>query len=164
MKRNQIPPILLITVPLLMISPFLARLAGTEDLGTFLFQYVFNPAWICFPVVLVLNLFYALLIRWEPVVLAQWGLQIKLFLIPFYAFTVFFGMVVPLAIVFLFILDALLMVVTSVYGLRALVRARKDGVFGNAVFLILSICHFCFVADVIGALVLHRKLKQGKNQ
>ena len=78
-------------------------------------------------------------------------------LIPFYLFTVIFCIGVPLGILFLVPIDALLMVFTSAYGLRALVRAGKAQQIGRGMFLILFLCHFCFVSDVIAAFILKRR-------
>ena len=159
MKWRNIPPILLIAVPWLIMLPILCQSLVPYETGGFLNSFILLPALVCFPVLLILNLFCALLVRWDTAELALWNYRIKLYLIPFYLFTVIFCIGVPLGILFLVPIDALLMVSTSTYGLRALIRARKEQQFGKGMFLILFLCHFCFVADVIAAFALHRKLK-----
>lgn len=157
MKRKHIPPVLLIADPWLIMLPILCQSLVPYETGGFLNNFIVLPSLVCFPVLLILNLFWALLVRWDTDELALWNLRIKLYLIPFYLFTVIFCIGVPLGILFLVPIDALLMVFTSAYGLRALVRARKEQQLGKGMFLILFLCHFCFVADVIAAFILKRR-------
>lgn len=159
MKRKYIPPVLLIVIAYLLIVPFLGMFVFTHDAVMLLFQYVYNPAIICFLFALIWNLLWPLLTQWDTQEITRWNLRIKLVLIPFYGFTVFFGIGVPLAIAFLFLIDAVLMLTTSVYGLKALAQAKKEGRLGKWMFFILFLCHLCFAADVVAAWVLHRKLR-----
>lgn len=159
MKWKHTPPVLLIAGPWLIMLPILCQSLVPYEIGELLNHFLLIPALVCFPIFLILNLVWALLVHWDAGELALWNLRIKLYLIPFYLFTVIFCIGVPLGILFLVPIDALLMVFTSAYGLRALVQARKAQQIGNGMFLTLFLCHFCFVADVIAASVLHRKLK-----
>ena len=159
MKWKYTPPVLLIAVPWMIMLPILCQSFVPHEIGEFLNQFLLVPALVCFPIFLILNLVWALVVHWNTEELALWNLRVKMYLIPFYLFTVIFCIGVPLGILFLVPIDALLMVFTSAYGLRALVRARKAEQIGTGMFLILFLCHFCFVADVVAAFVLRRKLK-----
>lgn len=159
MKWKYLPPMLLIILSYLVISPFLGMYIFTHDFGMLLFEHIFNPALIVFLAVLILNPFWALLTPWESAELARWNLLLKVLLIPFYVFTFVFGIGVPLAIVFLFLIDAILMVTTSTYGLRATVQAKKEGRISKAMCIILFLCHFFFIADVGAAFVLKQRIK-----
>jgi hypothetical protein len=152
-------PISLLVIPWLLILPFFGMLIFTHEFVMSLFQYIYNPVLVLFPAVLILNLGCALFGRLDSGTLILWNLRIKLWLIPVYLFILFFAIFIPIAIPFLFLFDALLLLVSSCYGLRALVRARKAEQIGKGKFLILFLCHFCFVADVVAAYVLQRKLK-----
>ena len=159
MKFKSIVPISLLVIPLLMILPFFGMLIFTHEFVMYLFQYIYNPVLVLFPAVLILNLGWSLFGRLDCSTLTLWNLRIKLWLIPVYLFILFFAIFVPIAIPFLFLFDALLLVISSCYGLRALVRARKSELIGKGMFLILFLCHFFFMADVVAAFVLQRKLK-----
>lgn len=157
-KWKYIPPVLLILIPWLMILPFLCSFAQLEKLTQCLFEYSTTPVYAAFPVVLALNVLCAFFAPWNTEELALWNLRIKFWLIPVYLFVVFFAIGVPLAVLFLFAFDALLLLVSSGYGLRALVRAKKETQISNTAFWLLFLCHFCFVADVIAAFILKRKI------
>ena len=159
MKFKSILPISLLVIPWLLILPFFGMLIFTHEFVMSLFQYIYNPILVLFPAVLILNLGWALFGRLDSGTLTLWNLRIKLWLIPVYLFILFFAIFVPIAIPFLFLFDALLLLVSSCYGLRALVQARKGQQIGTGIFLILFLCHFCFVADVVAAFVLRQKLK-----
>ncbi len=157
MKWKCIPPVLMMLVPWLMILPFLCSFAQFEHLTQWLFEYSTTPVYAAFPVVLALNVLCAFFAPWDTEELALWNLRIKLWLIPVYLFVLVFAVGVPLAVPLLFIFDALLLLVSSGYGFRALVRAKKKTQISNTVFWLLFLCHFCFVADVIAAFILKRK-------
>lgn len=159
MKWKYSPPVLLILIPWLMILPFLCSFAQLEQLSQWLFEYSTTPVYAAFPVVLVMNVLCAFFVSWDTEELALWNRRIKLWLIPVYLFVLVFAVGVPLAVLSLFAFDALLLLVSSGYGLRALVRAKKETQINNTVFWLLCLCHFCFVADVIAAFILKRKIK-----
>ena len=108
---------------------------------------------------MALNVLCAYFLPQETEDLARWNLWIKLFLIPVYLFVAFFAMGVPLAVPFLVLFDALLLLTSSGYGFRAVVRAEKEEQISKTLCFLLFLCHFCFVLDVVAAFVLQRKLK-----
>lgn len=180
MKRKNIIPISIILIPYLIIAPILwGMLTGllfpdpqaldaqlleipTQNptlWETIIANYIPVNLFILFPISLILNVVCAFFFRWDTAALAKWNLRIKLCLIPFYLFAFVFSIGVPLAIIFIVIFEVLLLLSTSCYGFRAAFRARKDEKIGDGMFVLLSLCHFCFVADVGAALILHRKLR-----
>ena len=159
MKKRNIPAILLIIFPWLLILPFLGQLVFTHGIVMSLFQYIYNPVLVLFPLVLILNLGQALFGRLDAETLSLWNLRIKLWLIPVYLFILVFAIGVPVAIPLFFIFDALLLAVSSCYGLRSLVRLKKDGQLENGTFLLLFACHFIFILDVVAAILLRKKTK-----
>lgn len=167
MKWKNVPPILLILWPYLIILSFLFP---NEDMLTlFLNIYLL----LTFPVYL-LNILYTCTYKAEDALthLAIWNMIIKLAHIPFYGLVFLLGacmmltmvvpalaLVAPLAALLLMIVDLLLMLTSSAYGIRVLIRARKLHLISEGFLLIHLICHFCFVADVISAFIMRRKLK-----
>ena len=159
MNKRNIPAILLIIFPWLLILPFLGQLVFTHGFVMSLFQYIYNPVLVLFPLVLILNLGQALFGRLDAETLGLWNLRIKLWLIPVYLFILVFAIGVPVAIPLFFIFDALLLAVSSCYGLRSLVRLKKDGQLENGTFVLLFACHFIFIFDVVAAILLRKKTK-----
>ena len=159
MKKRNIPAILLIIFPWLLILPFLGQLVFTHRIVMSMFQYIYNPILVLFPLVLILNLGRALFGRLDAETLSLWNLRIKLWLIPVYLFILVFAIGVPVAIPLFFIFDALLLAVSSCYGLRSLVRLKKDGQLENGTFVLLFACHFIFILDVVAAILLRKKTK-----
>lgn len=159
MKWKKVPPVLLIVIPWLMVLFLICNLIRFDEAAMRLFTYTIIPVFAAFPVVVALNVLCAYFLPQETEDLAQWNLRIKLFLIPVYLFVAFFAIGVPLAIPFLFLFDALLLLTSSGYGFRAAVRAEKEGQISKPLCFLLFLCHFCFVADVVAAFVLQRKLK-----
>lgn len=150
---------LLSSDPRVLDTLLLEVLSGKPTLwDTITAHYIPVTLFILFPISLILNVVWALFLRWDTAELARWNLRIKLWLIPFYLFIFIFAIGVPLAVPLLFLFDGLLMIVSSCYGFRTAVRSRKEGRFGDGLFLILFLGHFFFVADVIAAFVLKRKI------
>ena len=95
-----------------------------------------------------------------PGLLAKWGLAVKLAHIPFYVAVFLLVMLaVPLSAPFFFLLDVMTLCAGSGFGIAAVLRARKEGLLSNGWTLIHIALHFCFVADVISAFLLSRKIK-----
>lgn len=159
MRWKKVPPVLLIVIPWLMVLFFICNLIRFDEAAMRLITYTITPVFAAFPVVVALNVLCAYFLPQETEDLARWNLRIKLFLIPVYLFVAFFAIGVPLAIPFLFLFDALLLLTSSGYGFRAVVRAEKEGQVSRTLCFLLFLCHFCFVADVVAAFVLQRKLK-----
>ena len=165
MKWKNIPPISLIAIPYMVIAPILSgilmapQIVNTQPWEMIAAHYIPVTLFILFPLSLILNVVWALFLRWDTPQLAGWNLRIKLWLIPVYLFVLVFAIGVPLAIPFLFVFDTLLLLTSSCYGLRATVRIRKARQLSSGMFLLLVLAHFCFVADVLTAVFLCRKLK-----
>ena len=96
-----------------------------------------------------------------------WNMIVKLMHIPFYAGVFALGCLMMLAMavpafllvspVFLTILaatDICLMLTTSMYGISAVVRSRKEGRISNQSALLHIIWHLFFVTDVVSAVFL----------
>ena len=95
-----------------------------------------------------------------PALLAKWSLAVKVAHIPFYLLIFFLFMIVPIFAVFLLIFDGMALCVSSGFGIAAVVRARKEDHISTGWAIALGIAHCIFVADVIGAFLLQRKIKQ----
>ena len=105
--------------------------------------------------------------------LAFWDMVIKLIHIPFYLIVFIAGvalllaMVVP-ALVFvspflvaiLAVIDFFLMLTSSVYGIHALIRAKKNDCVSVKFVVVHSILHLFFVTDVISAIVVFVKTRK----
>lgn len=159
MKFKSIVPISLMIIPWLLFLPFLCQLAGMADLSSWLLANTVKPVYIAFPVVLLLNVFCDYICPWDTEDLSRWNLLVKLLLIP--AYLVVFGIVrvAQAQLGILLVLCALLLLTSSAYGLRVLFLAKKNREIRLLPFLLLLVCHFCFVTDIIAALILRRKFK-----
>jgi CDP-diglyceride synthetase len=163
MKWKNVPPILLILIPYLILFPIVmsSSFAAIMSILPPTLAGMYIPALLfgALPATMVLNLLCVCFVKWDTDPLARWNLRIKLWLIPVYLFIFVFAIGVPLAIPFLCLVDVVLILTSSGYGLRALLRARKEERIEKGMFLLLFLCHFCFVADVAAAFALQRKLK-----
>lgn len=105
--------------------------------------------------------------------LAFWNMLIKLIHIPFYLILFIIGvlllcaMVVPALIfvtpiidVVLVIISFFLMITSSVYGISAVLRAKRKGKVSITFVVVNIILHLFFVADVISAIVVFVKVKK----
>ena len=95
-----------------------------------------------------------------PALLAKWSLAVKLAHIPFYLLIFFLFMILPVFGVFLFLFDTMALIVSSGFGIAAVLRARKENRISTGWAIALGIAHCFFVTDVIGAFLLQRKIKQ----
>jgi hypothetical protein len=156
MKFKSIVPISLVIIPWLLFLPFLCQLAGMEALSQWLLANTVKPVYIAFPIILLLNVFCDYICPWDTGDLNRWNLLVKL-LIP--AYLVVFGIVrvAQAQLGILLVLCVLLLLTSSAYGLRVLFRAKKNKKIRLLPFLLLLVCHFCFVTDIIAALILRRK-------
>ena len=105
--------------------------------------------------------------------LARWDLIIKVCHIPFYIFVMLVGCLLALAIVapavlfmavmvipVLVVVDVLLMLTSSCYGFSAIRRAKAEGALSPDAALRHTAAHCMFVADVISAFLLRRRIQQ----
>lgn len=162
MRWKNVPPILLILIPYLILFPIVLSSVFSAIMSilppTVAGMYIPVLLFGALPATLVLNLLCVYFGKWDPDATARWNLRIKLFLIPVYVFIFVFAIAVPLAIPFLFLVDVVMLLTSSCYGFQALLRTRKEERMEKGIFLVLFLCHFCFVADVVAAFVLRRKL------
>lgn len=164
MKWKYIPPILLILVPYLILFPIVLGSVFTAFIALFppILESMYIPVLLfgVFPATLILNLLCAGVCKWDTAALARWNLRIKLFLIPVYLFVLVLAVGVPLAVPFLFLFDAVLILASSAYGIRATFRAKNEETIGSPLWGVLFVCHLCFVADVVAAFILRRNLAE----
>lgn len=104
--------------------------------------------------------------------LARWNLIIKVCHIPFFILVMLVGALLALAVVapavlmmavmvipVLVLVDVLLMLTSSCYGFRALRRAEAEGLIPRSFALRHTAAHCFFVADVISAFLVWKKLR-----
>ncbi len=104
---------------------------------------------------------------------ASWNLLIKLVHIPFYlgvfaiGFIFLLAMVVP-ALIFispffimvLMIVDFLLMITSSSYGIRTTIILAKTEEISKLTAIVYAALHIFFVLDIVGAIMLYRKVRE----
>lgn len=107
--------------------------------------------------------------------LVFWNMIIKIVHIPFYllvfavglmfvlaAVVPALGTIAPFIIFWLFVVDLFLMITSSMHGINALVKARKEKVITRKYMFVHILFHFLFVADVISSIILYSSLKRKK--
>lgn len=123
-------------------------------------------------VIYILNIIHAWTYKSEDSYknLAFWNMLIKLVYIPFYIIIFIMEMCLLVSIFFagigrdfaseLIVFGLYLMIVPSMYGVSAVVQARKRGLVSTAYAVVHSILHFVLVADMISAIVLYAKMEK----
>lgn len=99
-------------------------------------------------------------------------MMIKLVHIPFYLGVFAIGMlslfvmvvpafifISPIIIMFLVVIDFLLMLTSSMYGISTVVRLLKEYDISKRSAVLYILCHMIFVADMISAVCLYRKCR-----
>lgn len=107
--------------------------------------------------------------------LAFWNMVIKVFHIPFYIFILIlqfvfmaiavvpaFIIVSPIIVFLLFFIECLLMIVSSMYGVNALIRARRKKLISTKYMILHGVLHFILIIDVISAIFVFIKLRRQK--
>lgn len=107
--------------------------------------------------------------------LAFWGLLIKLVHIPFHLMIALLCIAMlativvpallilsPVMIFFLNFVSVLLMITSSVYGVSALVRAKRRKAVSGKFTIVNFIMHFVFVLDVVSSIVVFQRLRKQK--
>ena len=89
---------------------------------------------------------------------AVWGLAVKLIHIPFYLLVFFLFLILPLGAVFFFVFDAMTLISGCGFGIAAILRSRKEGRISTGWAVAQLLLHCCFVADIISAFLLRKKL------
>ncbi len=167
MNFKKIFPITLLLWPYLMIFILLAGLVSPAALlGVSLVYTLMTFA------VYILNIIHAWTYKSEDSYknLAFWNMLIKLVYIPFYIIIFIIEMCLLVSIFFvgagrdyaseLVVCALYLMVVPSMYGVSAVVQARKRGLVSTTYAVVHSILHFILVADLISAVILYAKLEK----
>ena len=125
------------------------------------------------PVLFITNVVYALRCKsLTAAELARWDFLIKLCHIPVYVVLFLFALLMLLAIAapavlmmalvlvpIIFIFDLTLLLTSSCYGFRALRIAKQEGLVDKKWARRHTIAHCIFVADVVSAFLVWRRLK-----
>jgi len=129
--------------------------------GFLMAQLTIEAALCCLGVWVLLTLVVCGLTVWYAVTKQEnaprQGRPIKLVHIPFYGLVFLFGMMTvaaPPMTIGLFLLDGLLMLTSSSYGIAAALRAWRQGELHPLVALLLIAGHCIFVVDVISSRIL----------
>ena len=160
MKVNKLFPLILILFPYFLISPIvLYHFDSTLLLNLFGDKFMVTVLGV-FVVVFGSSLLYPLFTKADPRELAFWNMIVKLCHIPFYIFIFILGIGVMIAIPLLFIIDAIILILSSAYGISALVRAAHREQIGTGFLAVNLTGHLFFVADVICSVIVWRKLRK----
>lgn len=159
MKLKNILPISLIVFPWLILLPFLCQIAQFEQLSQWLFANTIKPVYSAFPFILAMNVLCDYAFVWETEELAEWNLLVKVLLIPVYLVIYWLNVKAQSALTILVLLAGLLHLTSASYGIRVLIREKKEKKMKLFPVLILALCHFLIVVDVAAALFLRHKLK-----
>lgn len=144
--------------------------APSEGLFTILMLTIFIVS-IGINIVMIVS---AIIEKKEYKKLAFIDMALKLIYIPFYILVFvlalgFTGMLLVLGpgvlftpiVIFLFALfDFIHLCTTSAYGSKAIYIAKRNGLLSNKASIILNICHYIFVIDVIASIVLYCMLRK----
>lgn len=165
MSIKRIFPIILLVWPYLIFPQFIILLTGEDSVRSFAIEYGIATVAIC-----ILNIVYVWTNKDEDAYkdLAFWNMLIKLVYIPFYIIisvleivmlttTIIAGVGEALAIE-MFLVEACLMVTTPMYGVSAIVKARKRGLVSNGYAVGHSILHFIIIASLVSSIVVYAKL------
>jgi hypothetical protein len=118
--------------------------------------------------IILANLIYPFVIANRGVsstVLLFWNLILKLCYIPIHIMIILFGITSyedPMGIyivIFLVLIDYLLLLSTSMYGVSGLLQARREGNISTLIAAINIILHFFFCTEVISAVVMYMTVK-----
>ena len=144
--------------------------APSEGLFTILMLTIFIVS-IGINIVMIIS---AIIEKKEYKKLAFIDMALKIIYIPFYILVFvlalgFTGMLLVLGpgvlftpiVIFLFALfDFIHLCTTSAYGSKAIYIAKRNGLLSNKASIILNICHYIFVIDVIASIVLYCMLRK----
>lgn len=160
-------PLLLIVWPYLF---FIIFIVNSSYYSVFLAVYTLLTV-----AVYISNIIYACRYKGEDAFchMAFWNMLIKLLHIPFYIIVFLIGMlffavsvipafifVTPAVIFILFMIDLLLMYITSIYGISALARGKRKGVISTTFLIVNIILHLFFVTDIISSVIVFAELKK----
>lgn len=145
-------------VMLLALWPYLALVAADMQVQHDLFSDMDRvwQLWAAgFAVLFVINLICALRRKEKA---AKDGMIAKLLLIPFYAISLFFAVILfaaPAVMLLIFLLDALLLLATSAYTLRGIYQLWRAGSLPAGWAILLAVSQLIFVLDVPGSIAIY---------
>ena len=91
--------------------------------------------------------------------LTRQNLHIKLTHMPFYILIFLAFLVSPVALPVFFLFDAMALIVSSGFGIAAILRARKEGLLTTVRTIGHIIAHCFFIADLISAFLVWKRLR-----
>lgn len=157
---------------LLMLWPYIFFIGMLSETGSFFGIYCLLTILLC-----VINIINAWTYSGEHNAreLGLWGMLIKLLHMPFYVVVLLMGVVmvvstiasstgssIPFVILFMVIIGFLFMITSSVYCAKAAMTARDMGIMKKDTAMMMAICSFIFVGDVICAILIYSKIKKKK--
>ena len=167
---RRLLPILLLIWPYLCLIPFWA---GSQNEN--LYELLLSVYMMLTVVVYLLNIISACTDKREEAYrrLAFWDMMMKVAHVPFYLMMFVLGVlllftivvpamivVTPLMVGILVVIDLLLMITTSLYGISALFRAWRRGLLSKTYTVVHIVMHCFFVTDVISAVMICFKLRK----
>ena len=165
MSLKRIFPIILLVWPYLIFPQFLMMLSGEDAVRSYAIGYEIMTVVIC-----ALNIIYAWTYKSQDSYkdLAFWNMLIRLVYIPFYIIIFIieivllstsiiagFGSILAIEIIFLVIC---LLVTSPMYGVSAVIQAKKRGLVPSEYAVLHSILHFIIIASLVSSIVLYAKL------
>lgn len=154
---------------LLMLWPYIFFMGMLSESGSFFGVYCILTILLC-----VINVINAWTYSGEHNAkeLGFWGMLIKLLHMPFYIVMMLMGAItvmstmasstaagVPFVILFVLIIGFLFMITSSVYCAKAAMAAKDMGIMKKDTAMMMAICSFMFVGDVICAILIYSKIK-----
>ena len=156
-KYCFLPKILMIWPYLVLLVPLFIFLF--PDNGPVIMWYMRIYSMVTIPAVYLSNVAVICFLKnADPDELAVWNLRLKLVHIPFYLLGLSFSFAVMIFAPAIYILEWILMMTTSAYGIRATIQAGKLKRLTNVETGLLILGHCFFVTDVLCAGTLRKKL------
>jgi hypothetical protein len=150
---------------LLLVSPYLyaAILIAGEQTGYKMTDLQNSLIIGAIAAIFIVNMVYAFVaLKWKSSrELLFWDMLIKLCYIPLYICNFFGGLlalVMPvgfLLVLFVVVIDFLLLLPSTMYGVSGLIKASKEGKIPKGTAVLAIILHFFFCTDVICAVVMY---------
>lgn len=171
---KKILPSLLLIWPYLCLIPFGIGSADEDFCGPVIGIYMVLTV-----AVYLLNIICACMDKGEETYrrLAYWDMLTKLAHIPFYLAVFVLGVlllltivvpamvfVTPLMVGMLVVIDLLLMITTSLYGINALLKGCRRGLISKTYTIVHIVLHCFFVTDVISAVMIYFKLRKAEKR
>ena len=146
MKIKNLFPLTLLIWPYL-IAPLFLDIFDAKTGSGYLIGYCILTVF-----VYLANILYACRCK-AAAFLIRWNVAIKLAHIPFYFFLFCIGIAALAFSPLLMVVDLLLMLTSSAYGISTLLRAKKNGLISSGFAAANLLCHFLFVLDKLSAVV-----------